>query len=209
MRRGVHPETSCVCSCPTSCRASRACRAGHQQQQGISTLFPARHGFPYVGRMSGMSGAPDFMGHHAGRMEGHGPDAARGRHGETRAAPDGLSLDGWPFRASTPGLRPPYGAGAAAWIRRGVHPETSCVCSCPTSCRASRACRAGHQQQQGISTLFPARHGFPYVGRMSGMSGAPDFMGHHAGRMEGHGPDAARGRHGETRAAPDGLSLGG
>ena len=85
MRRGVHPETSCVCSCPTSCRASRACRADRQQQQGISTLFPARHGFPYVGRMSGMSGAPDFMGYHAGRMEGHGPDAARGRHG--RRAP--------------------------------------------------------------------------------------------------------------------------
>ena len=58
------------CSCQTSCRASRACRAGRQQQQGISTLFPARHGFPYVGRMSGMSGAPDFMGHHAGRMDG-------------------------------------------------------------------------------------------------------------------------------------------
>ena len=38
-------------------------------------LFLARHGFPYVGRMSGMSGAPDFMGHHAGRMEGHGTDA--------------------------------------------------------------------------------------------------------------------------------------
>ena len=85
--------------------------------------------------MSGMSGAPDFMGHYTGWMEGHGPDAARGRHGEMRAAPDGLSLGGWPFRASTPGLRSPYGAGAAAWMRRGVHPETSCVCSCPTSCQ--------------------------------------------------------------------------
>ena len=36
-----------------------------------------------------MSGAPDFTGHHAGRMEGHGPDAARGRHGEAHAAPGG------------------------------------------------------------------------------------------------------------------------
>ena len=49
--------------------------------------------------MSGMSGAPDFMGHHAGRMEGHGPDAARGRHGETHATPDGS----FPLVAGFPG----------------------------------------------------------------------------------------------------------
>ena len=136
MRQGVHPETSCACSCPTSCRASRACRAGHQQQQGISTLFPTRHGFPYVGRMSGMSGAPDFMGTSDGTdgraWAGCGPWEA---WGDARRTGRLFSLGGWPFRASTPGLRSPYGAGAAAWMRRGVHPETSCVCSCPTSCQ--------------------------------------------------------------------------
>ena len=42
-----------------------------------------------------MSGVPDFTGRHAERMEGHGPDAARGRHGEARAATDGLSHGGW------------------------------------------------------------------------------------------------------------------
>ena len=115
MRRGVHPETSCVCSCPTSCRASRACRAGRQQQRGISTLFPARHGFPYVGRMSGMSGAPGFMGHHAGRMEGHGPDVARGRHG--RRAPHRTAF---PLAIGLSGrLRPACGLHAGQVRRLG------------------------------------------------------------------------------------------
>ena len=41
------------------------------------------------------------------------------------------------------------------------------------------------------------------------MSGAPNFTGRHAGRMGGHGPNAARGRHGEAHAAPGGFGLGG
>ena len=32
----------------------------------------------------------------------HGPDAARGRHGEAHATPGGLSLGGWLLRASCP-----------------------------------------------------------------------------------------------------------
>ena len=77
-------------------------------------LFLARHGFPYVGRMSGMSGAPDFMGHHAGRMEGHGPDAGpweawRGARHTGRPFPWRLAFAGF-----MPGLRPPCGAGTAA-----------------------------------------------------------------------------------------------
>ena len=83
--------------------------------------------FPMSGACRACRARPTSWGHQTGRMEGHGPDAARGRHGEMRAAPDGLSLGGWPFRASTPGLRSPYGAGAAAWMRRCVYPESSCI----------------------------------------------------------------------------------
>ena len=42
-------------------------------------LFLARHGFPYVGRMSG---AFDFMGRRAGRMGGMGPCEVKSRRGE-------------------------------------------------------------------------------------------------------------------------------
>ena len=64
--------------------------------------------------MSGMSGAPDFMGYHAGRMEGHGPDAARGRHGETRAAPDGF----FPLAAGLSGRPRPACGLHAGQVRR-------------------------------------------------------------------------------------------
>ena len=48
-------------------------------------------------------------------MEGHGPDAARGRHGETRAAPDGSFPPWWwAFADTLPALRPPSGTSAAA-----------------------------------------------------------------------------------------------
>ena len=183
--------------------------------------------------MSGMSGAPDFTGHRAGRMEGHGPDAARGRHGEAHAAPGAF-----PWWGLLGASRPPCGLHAGQVRRRGragastlnshafevarhhvgqvghvgrttskskAHQRFSPPDMAFSMSGACRACRAHHQQEQGASTLFPARHGFPYVGRMSGMSGAPDFTGHHAGRMGGHGPNAARGRHGEAHAAPGGF----
>jgi len=56
-----------------------ACRAGRLQHRGILTLFLARHGFPYVGRMSG----------HVGRARLHGDIRRDGWKGMGRMRPVG------------------------------------------------------------------------------------------------------------------------
>ena len=79
-------------------------------------LFPARHGFPYVGRMSGMSGAPDFMGHHAGRMEGMGRMRPVG--GARHAGRLFPLVAGFP--GVLPGFRPPCWGGCGGMGQAGA-----------------------------------------------------------------------------------------
>ena len=64
---------------------------GHptSKSKAYQRFSPPDMAFPMSGACRACR-ARRLHGHHAGRMEGHGPDAARGRHGEAHAAPGGL-----------------------------------------------------------------------------------------------------------------------
>ena len=160
--------------------------------------------------MSGMSGAPDFTGHRAGRMEGHGPDAARGRHGEAHAAPGAF-----PWWGLLGASRPPCGLHAGQVRRRG-RAGASTLNSHAFEVARHHVGQVGHvgrttSKSKAHQRFSPPDMAFPMSGACRACRARPTSRGIMPDGWEGMGrmrPVGGMGRRTPRRAAFVGLRWG-